>query len=120
MPSSVCTSTIERSAYGWWTPMELSSGGSLRASGVTVYSGQGSTNQGGNSFSWNGQDNNGNQLADGAYTLSVAAADGSGTPITSTVTSTGQVSEINMANGTPQLMVGGMPISLSGIASVTN
>ena len=37
-----------------------------------------------------------------------------------TVTSTGQVNEINMSNGVPQLMVGSMPIDLSAISSVTN
>jgi len=90
------------------------------ASGQTVYTGQGSTNQGANSFSWNGQDNNGNQLPDGTYTLNVAASDGSGNAITSAVTSSGQVSEINMTNGTPQLTIGSMQVGLSGISSVTN
>ena len=90
------------------------------ANGQTVYTGQGSTNQGANSFSWNGQDNNGNQLPDGTYTLNVAASDSSGSAITSSVTSSGQVSEINMTNGTPQLSIGSMQVSLSGISSVTN
>jgi len=90
------------------------------ASGQTVYTAQGSNNQGNNSFNWNGQDNNGNQLPDGSYTLSVAAADANGSAITSTVTSTGQVSEINMTSGTPQLQVGSMQVGLSGISSVTN
>ena len=34
-PSSVCTSTMARSAQGWWTPTTLSSGGSPNATGVT-------------------------------------------------------------------------------------
>jgi flagellar basal-body rod modification protein FlgD len=90
------------------------------ANGQTVYTGQGATAQGNNSFSWNGQDNNGNQLPDGTYTLNVAAADANGTAITSTVSSTGQVSEINMTSGTPQLQIGSMSVGLSGISSVTN
>jgi flagellar basal-body rod modification protein FlgD len=90
------------------------------ANGQIVYSAQGATAQGDNSFNWNGQDANGNQLADGTYTLNVAASDANGTAITDTVTSTGQVNEINMSNGTPQLMVGSMPVDLSSIASVTN
>ncbi len=90
------------------------------ANGQTVYSAQGGTNQGNNSFAWNGQDYNGNQLPDGTYTLNVAASDGGGNAITSTVSTSGQVSEINMNNGTPQLMVGSMSVGLSGISSVTN
>ena len=78
----------------------------------------GATTQGNNSFNWNGQDNNGNQLADGTYTLTVAAADASGAAITSTVTSAGQVSEINMTSGTPQLVVGIHGGRLSAIANV--
>jgi flagellar basal-body rod modification protein FlgD len=90
------------------------------ANGQTVYTGQGATNQGANSFAWNGQDNNGNQLPDGTYSLNVAASDASGTAITTSVTSSGQVSEINMTSGTPQLTIGSMQVGLSGISSVTN
>ncbi|HEX4027170.1 MAG TPA: flagellar hook assembly protein FlgD [Rhizomicrobium sp.] len=90
------------------------------SSGQTVYNGAGATAQGNNSFNWNGEDNNGNQLPDGTYTLNVAASDSSGNAITSTVTSSGQVSEINMTSGTPELTVGSMQVGLSGISSVTN
>ncbi len=90
------------------------------ANGQTVYMAQGTTAQGGNTFQWNGKDLHGNQLPDGTYTLSVAASDASGTAIASTVTSSGLVNEINMSNGTPQLMVGSMPVDLSAISSVTN
>ena len=90
------------------------------ASGQTVYTAQGSNNQGNNSFTWNGEDNNGNQQPDGTYPLSVAAADSSGTAITSTVTSSGQVSEVDMSSGTPQLVIGAMEVGLSGISNVTN
>jgi len=90
------------------------------ASGQTVYTGQGSNNQGNNSFNWNGQDANGNQLPDGTYNLSVAASDGNGNAITSAVTSSGQVSEISMSNGAPQLTIGSMQVGLTGISSVTN
>jgi flagellar basal-body rod modification protein FlgD len=90
------------------------------SSGQTVWTGSGPTAQGANSFSWNGQDNAGNQLPDGTYTLNVAAADSSGSAITSTVTSSGQVSEVDMSSGTPQLVIGGMEVGLSGIASVIN
>src|ERR1700679_3188234 len=39
------------------------------ASGQTVYNRSGPTAQGSNSFTWNGEDNNGNQQPDGTYTL---------------------------------------------------
>src|SRR5471032_1817599 len=42
------------------------------STGKVVYSTAGATAAGNNSFSWNGQDNNGNQLADGTYSLAVS------------------------------------------------
>ena len=90
------------------------------ANGRIVYNAQGGTAQGDNSFHWNGKDLSGNQLPDGAYTLNVAASDAGGNAIGNTVSSTGLVREINMTDGTPQLMVGSMPIGLSGISSVKN
>jgi len=90
------------------------------SSGQTVYTGQGATSQGNNTFNWNGEDNNGNQQPDGTYTLSVAASDSNGNAITSAVTSSGQVSEISMSNGAPQLTIGSMQVGLTGISSVTN
>jgi flagellar basal-body rod modification protein FlgD len=84
-----------------------------------VYSGAGSIAAGNNSFTWNGKDNNGNQLPDGAYSLAVTAA-GNGAAVTTSVSSVGQVSEVNMTGGTPQLVIGSMNVGLSSIGSVQN
>jgi flagellar basal-body rod modification protein FlgD len=90
------------------------------STGKVVYSTAGATAAGNNSFTWTGQDNSGNQLADGTYTLAATAVDSSGAPITSTVSSTGQVSEVNMTGGTPQLVIGSMSVGLSAISTVQN
>jgi flagellar basal-body rod modification protein FlgD len=90
------------------------------STGKVVYSAAGATAEGNNSFTWNGQDNNGNQLADGTYSLAATAVDSSGAAITSTVTSAGQVSEVNMTGGTPQLVIGSMSVGLSSISNVQN
>jgi flagellar basal-body rod modification protein FlgD len=89
------------------------------ASGNVVYSGAGKTTAGDNVFDWNGKDNNGNKLSDGSYTLSVNAQIG-GQPISSAIFSSGQVSEVDMNNGAPQLLVGSMEVPLSSISSVRN
>ena len=88
--------------------------------GVVVYTGPGATSQGNNSFSWNGVDNNGNQLPDGTYKLAVTAQDSAGTKITTSVASAGTVSQIDMTGGTPQLVIGSMEVPLSSVAAVTN
>ncbi len=90
------------------------------SSGQVVYQGSGSTAAGNNTFTWNGQDNNGNQLPDGIYTLAVNATTSAGTTITSNVGTTGTVSEINLSGGTPQLMVGSMAVPLSSVSTIQN
>jgi flagellar basal-body rod modification protein FlgD len=89
------------------------------ANGNVVYSGSGQTTAGNSNFNWNGVDNSGNQLPDGSYTLAVKAAAG-GSTVTTSVTAVGTVSEVNMINGTPQLLIGSMEVPLTSISSVQN
>ena len=88
--------------------------------GTVVYTGPGQVSAGNNTFTWNGQDNNGNQLNDGTYKLAVTATDSSGNAITTSVASAGTVSQIDMTSGTPKLVVGNMEISPGDIAAVGN
>jgi flagellar basal-body rod modification protein FlgD len=88
------------------------------SSGQVVYSGPGSTTSGSNTFSWNGEDNNGNVQPDGTYTLAVSATGSGGTAIQTGVTFTGTVSEISFQNGVPVLMIGTMAVPLSQVTSV--
>ena len=90
------------------------------SSGQAVYTGPGQTSSGSNTFDWNGQDNNGNQLPDGTYTLAVKATAGDGSPITTSVSSTGAVTEVSFQNGVPVLMVGSMAVQLSQISQIGN
>jgi len=90
------------------------------ANGKVVYTGAGETASGAHAFAWNGKDTNGNQLADGVYTLSATSKDQSGNAVTTSVSSTGTVNEIDMTGATPQLVIGPMEIGLSQIANVQN
>ena len=89
------------------------------AKGNTVYNGSGPTAAGNNTVTWNGVDNAGNQLPDGTYTLAVKAQAG-GQTVTSSITSVGTVSEVDMSKGAPQLLIGSMEVPLSSISSVRN
>lgn len=89
------------------------------AKGNVVFTGSGQTAAGNNTFNWNGQDDAGNQVPDGTYTLAVKALAG-GSTVTSSVSSTGTVSEVNMVSGTPQLLIGSMEVPLTSISSVRN
>jgi flagellar basal-body rod modification protein FlgD len=85
-----------------------------------VYTGPGATTTGAHDFTWNGKDQNGNQLPDGAYTLSVASKATDGSTVTTSVSSTGTVNEVDMTGSAPQLMIGPLSIGLSQIANVQN
>ena len=88
------------------------------ASGKTVYTGAGETASGAHTFTWDGEDNNGNTMPDGAYTLSVTATASDSSAVTSAVSSTGTVNEVDMTGSAPQLVIGSLRIGLGQIANV--
>jgi flagellar basal-body rod modification protein FlgD len=90
------------------------------AAGTTVWSGTApDLSTGTHSFSWNGKDSSGRQLADGgAYTLSVAASDASGGSITATPMIQGVVSSVQTASGQTVVQIGGSTAPVSSITSV--
>ena len=90
------------------------------ANGKVVYVDEAEKTAGSHPFTWNGKDNNGNQLADGVYKLTVTASDAAKNAVTTAVASAGTVSQIDMTGGTPQLIVGNMSMNLSDIAAVAN
>lgn len=69
---------------------------------------------------WNGQDNNGNQLADGTYTVSVAATDASGNSLNVTTTSYATVTAVGFANGSPIVTAGGQQYPISAINGISS
>jgi flagellar basal-body rod modification protein FlgD len=89
------------------------------ANGNAVYSGPGLTAAGNNTFAWDGRSTNGTQVPDGVYTLQVAATAADGSTVTSSVSSKGVVSEVDMTSGTPKLIVGSMSLAVSDIAGVS-
>src|SRR5580704_4213615 len=89
------------------------------ANGQTVYSGTVPLNAGSNPFAWNGQSNNGTQLPDGAYTLSVTATNANGQTVPVTTQASGTVSAVDVTKTPPELTVGNQNYKLSQIASIS-
>ena len=54
------------------------------ANGNVVFTAPGDTTSGNHTFTWNGKDANGNQLADGTYKLTAAATASDGSAVTTT------------------------------------
>jgi flagellar basal-body rod modification protein FlgD len=90
------------------------------ASNQVVYSSTGETASGNHSFAWDGKDNNGNALPDGAYKLAVNSKDSAGNTVTASVASAGTVSQIDMSSGTPLLVVGNMEVGVADITAIAN
>ena len=63
-------------------------------------------------FSWNGQDVQGQALPPGAYQFSVQAVDGNGQAVAAIPFSIGQVSAVNLGGGAPTLQIQGNPASV--------
>jgi flagellar basal-body rod modification protein FlgD len=91
------------------------------AKGKIVYAARGDIANGAHTFTWNGKDNAGNQLPDGAYTLTVKAALQDGTAVDTDTRSQGIVDGIDLSGSEPLLMIGplGVPLSRASLISGT-
>ncbi|MDE2134812.1 MAG: flagellar hook assembly protein FlgD [Alphaproteobacteria bacterium] len=90
------------------------------STGKVVYTATGETAAGTHSFTWDGKDNNGNQLADGTYSLNVASTAQDGSTVTTSVASKGTVTGIDMSGSSPQLVIGSTEVPLTNATLVTN
>lgn len=87
--------------------------------GNAVFNTQGSNNLGRNTIAWNGQDNNGNQLPDGAYEVLVSALyEGQEDPISVNSTSIGRVTQTSYLDDDVVLGVGNITIRQDNVLSV--
>jgi len=88
------------------------------SSGQTAYTGTTTLNAGTQTYSWNGQGNNGVTWPDGSYTIAVTGTGASGQAITVTSQVSGTVSAVNMSSTPPTLTVNGQSYPISSIQSV--
>lgn len=95
------------------------------SSGTVVDTMAGEVTAGAHSMTWDGKDSNGNQLADGNYTVAVNALDSSGNQLSTATTAFGKVTGVTSLNGETTLIiggvngVGGLGVPLSSVLSVT-
>ncbi|MCH8685883.1 FlgD immunoglobulin-like domain containing protein [Pedomonas mirosovicensis] len=88
------------------------------AEGKTVYSGAGKTGAGEHNFAWGGLDKDGNPLPEGFYTMEVTAKMVDGTEVASDIYLRDKVTSVEVNDGEPVLVVGGMPVTIDKIAIV--
>lgn len=91
------------------------------ANGAVVRTlGPGALGAGDSTLNWNGKDDNGVQLPDGNYTISVSAKTASGAPITASTTTSAVVTAVSFANNEVKVTAGGNQYSLSNITRISS
>ncbi|PLX37729.1 MAG: flagellar biosynthesis protein FlgD [Hyphomicrobiales bacterium] len=88
--------------------------------GNTVWTGSGETSSGDHGFTWDGTDSNGDTVADGAYTISVAAVDAAGTKVSTSTSVVGKVTGIGTDDsGTTTLLMGDVEIAFDSVIKLS-
>jgi flagellar basal-body rod modification protein FlgD len=90
------------------------------STGSVVYSTTQSVQPGAQTFTWNGQTNNGNLLTSGTYTIAIAATDASGQTTAVATQSQGTVSGVDVSQNPPNLIVNGQSYPLSQVLQIVN
>lgn len=88
------------------------------STGKVVFEGAGESNTGLHEFVWDGRDNFGNQLDDGAYSIQVTGKDETDEAVGVAVSISGIITGVDFANGEPALLMGNIRASFSDILSV--
>lgn len=90
------------------------------AAGTTAYSGTVALNAGTQSYTWNGQGNNGQTWPDGTYTLSINATGANGQAASVSTQVQGTISGVNLSTNPPTVTVGGQNVQISQITSISH
>ncbi len=115
------TAALTNSSASWTlnSPKPASATITITAStGQTAFSGTQTLNTGNQTFTWNGQGNDGTQWPDGNYTMSVAAVDASGQTTAVTTELQGVVDSVDMTKTPPALSIGGQNFTVNQIKQV--
>jgi flagellar basal-body rod modification protein FlgD len=90
------------------------------ASGQVAYTGTTSLNAGTQTYSWNGQGNNGVTWPAGQYTLAITATGASGQTVTVATQIQGTVTGVNLSQSPPQITVNGQSYPITAVQSINN
>jgi flagellar basal-body rod modification protein FlgD len=86
--------------------------------GQTAYSGRFTLRAGAQEFVWDGRGNDGVRWPDGAYTISIVAANGSGQPVAVSTEVTGVVDGIDLGQSPPVLWIGEQSFPMDRVKQV--
>src|ERR1039458_9919387 len=90
------------------------------ASGQQLYGTTLTATAGQNSWSWNGENNQGTQLPDGVYNAAIVSENANGTPSAMPFTVTGPATGVESLSSGMQLELGALTVPFSSVQSVGN
>jgi flagellar basal-body rod modification protein FlgD len=90
------------------------------AAGQTVYTGTVTLNAGTQTYTWNGQGNNGVTWPDGSYTIAVNATGANGQAVNVSPQVQGVVTAVDTSQNPPALIVGGQSVPISSVQSISS
>jgi flagellar basal-body rod modification protein FlgD len=90
------------------------------SAGTTAYTGTMALNAGTQSYSWNGQGNNGQTWPDGTYTIAINATGANGQTVNVSTQTQGTVSGVNLSQNPITLVISGQNVPISSITSISH
>jgi flagellar basal-body rod modification protein FlgD len=90
------------------------------AAGTTAFTGTTTLNAGTQTYTWNGQGNNGQTWPDGTYTIAITATGANAQTVNVSTQVQGTVSGVNLAQNPPTLVVSGQNVPISSVTSITH
>jgi flagellar basal-body rod modification protein FlgD len=90
------------------------------STGQVAFTGTVSLNAGAQTYSWNGQGNNGVTWPAGQYSLAITATGANNQSVSVSTQTQGTVSGVNLSQNPPQIIVGGQSYPISAIQSINS
>src|SRR6204780_4696872 len=118
---TLSNATSTPATWGFSSPSPATGAVTITSStGQVAYTGTTSLSAGSQTYTWNGQGNNGVTWPDGNYTLSINAVGANGQAVTISTQVQGTISSVNVSQNPPQVTVGGQSYPLSSIQSINS
>jgi flagellar basal-body rod modification protein FlgD len=119
--AALSKATSSPAVWGFSSPSPATGTVTITSStGQVAYTGTVSLSAGNQSFTWNGQGNNGVTWPDGNYTLSINATNANGQAVTVSTLVQGTISSVNVSQNPPTVIVAGQSYPISSIQSINS
>jgi flagellar basal-body rod modification protein FlgD len=119
--ASLSKATGSPATWGFSSPAPATGAVTITSStGQVAFTGTMPLSAGSQTYTWNGQGNNGVSWPDGNYTLSINAVGANGQPVTVTTQVQGTISSVNVSQNPLQVTVGGQNYPISAIQSINS